>query len=154
MAVSYLFRKIFIENKCEQKKMVRKLCIFLLFVCIAGLVSMQSMAIGGKGIDLMANPRFQQNPHAIHCIAHIANKYLRFEPARGTTKLMIYFTKKTNILSNLLAKHMMNNFGYKWNIHTKSIHTENRSYTPKIRFKTSNYFLFINETSEVATTLR
>lgn len=112
------------------------------------------------GIELMSSRRYQQDPNSIQCIAHITNHYFGWEPYYGSANIIINFTGKVTVISNLLIKWLMINFDYKWNVIVKSVHTTNTIHRKEtnifdaVASRVSNYFAYINETRDVEATVR
>lgn len=116
---------------------------------------MDSIEANLTGINRLVDLRFQQDPRSILCVAHIANEYLLLGRTYTSSIIVMSFTGKISVMTNLLVKYLMARFNYKMSIAVKFARTFNPIPSNRfIAYKTSSYFAFVNETREAELTVR
>lgn len=122
----------------------------LLFISLLTIIDASALV----RFPTLTSPIFDQYASSIDCVAHIVNRYAHSEHIHKSAIFTVAFEQPTKKLSNLFVKFMMESYGYRWGIVTKNFHLRRARRTNVYRLRVWNYFIFINEPSEMELNLR
>lgn len=127
-----------------------------IFIIMVYLKTILSEIFTTSGIDLLQSfEDYQQDTNSMPCIALIVEKYLLKAKTNAGSIIIINFPPISPVFFNSLVKYFTINSNYRTTIvakHTHSLKGDEKQ-QPFV-YKSTSYFLCINDTTEVEETIR